>query len=225
MHRCSRRCPALGWAVAAAAVVVAASGGQTSCADALVAGIAPDGERMSPAAVLAVCDRREQQASMFRATWQHERTYTKYWANCHVPSARDEYVTLWFGESELVLDGDRLRFDSGAVDSSGDVMEREGAPAVDQFGRGAHDDARRVFRDDRVRDKGAAWRTARTFHGVAAESLKSHIHCPGSGGWTSRPFVFQYARTASRSNTQPRWSALRMNPLASSSSVMRITSA
>jgi len=104
--------------------------------------------------VFAAWSERENAVRSFRATWIHDRTYTKYWANCHVPATRDEYVTLRFGESVLTLDGDRLRFDSGAVDDSGNVLQFHGPVLVDEFGRGAHDDARRVFRDDRIRYDG-----------------------------------------------------------------------
>ena len=100
--------------------------------------------------VCAAWKLREARAARFRAEWIHERTYTKYWANCHVPFARDEYVTLRFEPSRLTLDGERLRFDSGAVDDSGEVLLETGL-RLDAFGGRAHDDARRVFRDDRIR--------------------------------------------------------------------------
>ena len=100
--------------------------------------------------VLASWNARESSADRFQAEWIHERTYTKYWANCHVPFARDEYVTLRFGPSRLTLDGERVRFDSGSVDDSGEVLLEKGQ-RLDLIGGRAHDDARRVFRDDRIR--------------------------------------------------------------------------
>jgi hypothetical protein len=104
--------------------------------------------------VLAVWSRREAGLRSFRGSWIHERTYTKFWAHCHVPSARDEYVTLRFDESVLTLDGYRLRFDSGRVDSSGDAIEFASRQTLDLQGRLAHDDASRAFRDDRIRYDG-----------------------------------------------------------------------
>lgn len=87
--------------------------------------------------------------------WIQERTYTQYWANCHVPDARHEYLTLRFKPSRLILNKDKLRFDAGAVDSSGDVIEFDGSRQIDELGRVQHDDARRIFRDDRIRyDRG-----------------------------------------------------------------------
>ena len=104
--------------------------------------------------IAAAWQQRERRAERFRAEWIHERTYTKFWANCHVPFARDEYVTLRFNASRLVVDGDRLRFDSGAVDECGVELRLDDDPVYDHHGRGAHDDAQRVFRDDRIRYDG-----------------------------------------------------------------------
>lgn len=94
---------------------------------------------------------RQERMSQVHVSWTQERTYTKFWANCHVPRAREAYVTLRIGESRLVLSGDRLRFDSGTVDSSGDTIEFDGSRHVDELGRVQHNDARRVFRNNRLR--------------------------------------------------------------------------
>lgn len=105
--------------------------------------------------IATVWSRREAKAALLTATWISERTYTKFWANCHVPLTREEYVTLRFRSSAFSLDGAKLRFDSGEVDSSGDAIQFDATRHEDELGRIHHDTARRVFQDDRLRyDKG-----------------------------------------------------------------------